>query len=381
MKKYSVLWFDDEFKELNLIKESATLNDISLYGFDNAKDGIEELEKNVLRYDAVIVDGKFYNKPGQSGDAVDDSALLSVARAIDRLSDKRVMPWFILSGQPSFTKEKNRYADGYKNNKVYDKLKPEQLQLLWNDLKKEADLQPETQIKHDFSQIFEVCSEKYIGNSAADALLKILKKENSLIAFDDPNLYFNPLRKIVEDIFIAFNKYGILPDVFIRGSVALNESFRFLCGGTERGYSLDSPVLEKVVQENAKSVLSVCQTASHRSDIDLFISKVKSPYLLLSIVYQLLDVLLWIKIFIDENNNIDLNKARTKNVASEAIKGIIEQDTQGNFHCEDMILTYKHIREMGYKPGDKIRIIKVATNTNEKTMHLYPKSALQTEKL
>lgn len=385
MKKYKVIWFDDEFETLDLLREQAMLNGITLIGFSNAKDGILELEKNTFQYDAAIVDGKFFKNPEQSGDTMDDSALGDVARALDKLSDIKVLPWFILSGQISFTKEINSLARLYKDNVVYDKLNEEHLLNLWNELKREADQQEDTQIRHKYKRVFEVCINKYIGETANKDLLSILKKENSEKAFIDPNLYFNPLRKIMDDLFMAFNQYGLMPDVFVKPTVALNESSKFLSGSVEKGYKLDVAVFPKVVSNHVRNILAVCQPASHRSEIDSFITEVNSPYLLLSVTYQVLDVLLWFKGFVDANSDVALNKMKYRtidlDITSSIVTGTVEQDAKGNFHCAEFILTYKHINEMGYKVADTIRIIKEVNNTNEKTMHLYPKTAVQTEKI
>jgi hypothetical protein len=385
MKKYKVIWFDDEFETLDLLREQAMLNGITLIGFSNAKDGILELEKNTFQYDAAIVDGKFFKNPEQSGDTMDDSALGDVARALDKLSDIKVLPWFILSGQISFTKEINSLARLYKDNVVYDKLNEEHLLNLWNDLKREAANQEDTQIRHKYKRVFEVCTKKYIGETANKDLLSILKKENSEKAFIDPNLYFNSLRKIMDDLFMAFNKYGVMPDVFVKPTVALNESSKFLSGSVEKGYKLDVAVFPKVVSDHVRSILAVCQPASHRSEIDIFISQVNTPYLLLSVTYQLLDVLLWFKEFIDSNTDIAFNKTKYNLVdtsnSSNAITGTIEQDESNNYHCGEIIINYTQFYKNGFKIGDTIRILKVANNTNELTMHLYPKRAVQTEKI
>ena len=42
MKRYRVLWFDDKFRELEIIKEGALLENILLVGYDNADDGIKQ---------------------------------------------------------------------------------------------------------------------------------------------------------------------------------------------------------------------------------------------------------------------------------------------------------------------------------------------------
>ncbi|MCA6412981.1 MAG: hypothetical protein IM601_12810, partial [Cytophagales bacterium] len=306
MKHYKVLWFDDEFDELLLIKETAAINDISLHGFSNAEEGVAELEKNYLIYDAVIADGLFFNKPGQSGDSVKDTALFSVARAIDKLSDKKVMPWFILSGQSSFTKEKNRYAEGYKNNKVYDKTSQDHLDLLWNDVKREADLQPETQIKHDYAKAFELCQAKYIGKAALKPLMQILKSVREPNSSFDDELYFTQIRIILELMFRATNTIGLLHDRCVDGGkVNLSESSLFLSGVATKhlGVSCKKAHFNKIISESVKSIIFITGAASHTVDPEIknninltdYRQSVNTPYLLYSLTFQLLDILIWFK--------------------------------------------------------------------------------------
>ena len=303
MKKYNVIWFDDEESTLDLIREKAHLNGIILNGFSNAKDGIAELELNYLQYDAAIVDGNFFTSAEQSGTPVSDRAFVDVARAIDKLSGKKVLPWFILSGQKSFTKEVNTHADNYKNNKVYDKINDDDLIELWADIKLEADKQLDTQIRHEYQRVFDVCTEKYIGEIAAPELLSLLKINND--ASIDNNL--NTIRKITEDLFTAFSKYRLLPIEFVSPKVFLNESSRFLTGKntdggffTEKGFQhLEETHLPPQISNNLRSIVSITQAGSHRSNIDLHIRLVRTPYLYRSVVFLLLDVIIWFKLYVD----------------------------------------------------------------------------------
>ena len=118
MKRYQAIWMDDEFKELNIIKEKASLAGIQLIGFDNAEEGIGELKKNMNQYDAAVVDGNFRLFPNQQG-GVNDQAFGHVAKEL--FAADRSFPWFILSGQMNFTKESNKFAAVFKDGKVYDK--------------------------------------------------------------------------------------------------------------------------------------------------------------------------------------------------------------------------------------------------------------------
>lgn len=375
MKKYKVIWFDDKFSELNLIKESAFLNGISLVGFTNAKDGIKELDDNIDDYEAAIVDGNFFKTSGQSEHEVSDDAFFEVGIALERLKPRKVLPWFILSGQMNFTKEENKYARGFKANVVYDKNNEDHLQKLWDSVIAEANEQIETQIKNDYRRVFEVCNEKYIGTAASKPLLSILKKENAINAFSDPELYFVPLRKVMEDLFTACHKYGFLPECFIKPSVALNETSKFLSGSVEKGYQLDTPVFIKVISEHVRNILSVCQPAAHRSEIDSFVSTVNSPYLLLSTTYQLLDVLLWFKEYFDTNKDVVTNKGRIKLADPDAKIEIIERDDLGNYHCGEVLLSYNFIKDNGFEVGEEIKLLSVIENSTYKTKHLYPKFA------
>ncbi len=153
--------------------------------------------------------------------------------------------------------------------------------------------------------MFDVCSEKYIGELAGQDILNLLKVN------DETNIdnHFNAIRKVVEDIFIAFNKFNLLPVEFVTPNVSLNESSKFLAGKgsdgslfSEKGYQhLEETHLPKQIAFDLRSILSVTQAGSHRSDIDLHVRTIKTPYILKSVFFQLLDVLAWFKIYVDAN--------------------------------------------------------------------------------
>lgn len=384
MKTYNVIWFDDEYDTLEILRENATINGIFHKGFIDAESGLLELEKNIMVYDAVIVDGRFINKHGGTIEE-GDKAIVTVARTLDRLADRKKIPWFILSGHPNFTKEKNKFAEYFKDGKVYDKNNKEDIELLWVNLKNEADNQIETQIRHNHIEVFATCSEKYIGEAAAEALLSILKKENVINSFADNDIYFNSLRKIMEDFFRACNKWGLLPDAFITGTVAMNEASRYFSGDSQRGYKIvKSEFPGKVLSNNIRNVVTISQPASHRAEIDEFIKYTGTPYLLTSTTYQLMDILVWFKRFVSENPDVEQNKKFYKIVEEvkpeDYITGIIMQDEQRNYYCSDCLLNYK-IVQTSFKIDDRIKIVQWTDNNNERTKSKYPKFATKFEKL
>ena len=381
-KKYKVLWFDDEFDSLDLIKENGKLNGIQLYGFDNAKEGIDELSQRIEEYDAVIVDGKFYEKPGQTGDALGDQALFNVGITLESLQNRRKIPWFILSGQISFTKEKNRYADGFKNNKVYDKTIESDILELWKDIKFEADQQVETQIRHKYQRVFDVCTEKYIGEEAARKLINAIKIVESDTETSDTEDFFNSVRKVIEKLFIGFNKIGVLPDEILNNSGWLNNSSKFLCN-THQSYKLNQEILHPAVSFNLRHIMQIIQDASHNEGvltlrIDEHVRNLSTPYLYKSIVLQLLDIILWFKSFSDDNPDISTNRLKFSYTAQgkgDEYHGVIEQDSLGNYYCGEYLLNSGYLTSNNYSAGDRILIKESSSNTNSRNKYMYPKFA------
>lgn len=386
IKEYKILWVDDQHNDVEMKQFiiEAEGEGLILEGYASFEEAFDILERNLQRFDAILLDGMFFEKKGQSIGTEDELGIGMAIAKINQLKSKKAFPWFVLSGKEQFTKEKNSILAA---NKVrcFDKTNPKDVVNLFEEIKKESDQQVDTQIRHKYSRVFDVCTTKYIGTDAANDLLAILKEENSEQAFVDPKLYFNPLRKIMDDLFIACNNYGLMPDAFVKPSVALSESSKFLSGSVEKGYKLTNPVFPKVVSDHVRSILSVCQPASHRAEIDRFIALVNTPYLLLSVTYQLVDVLLWFKSYADLHTEVEINKANFKvmelGIVMSLVTGVLEQDEGRNYHCGDILLPYNHVNDMGYKIGDKIRIIKSAINTNERLMNLYKMIAKQSEKL
>jgi hypothetical protein len=377
--RYKVLWIDDDCNTTGRdFIGQAEQDDVDITPFESHEEGISFLEKNLNNFHAVILDAKVKHKKDDT--VIGLEGLRASRDRLIELNNKTDLPYFIFTGQPDYqTNEmfKDSFGDFY--------VKGIDNERLVQDIINRIDKNEEYILKKEYNQAFDVFSNEYIGNKGYVHLLSILKKENKIKAFDNPDLYFNPLRKIMDDLFIAFNKYGLLPNEFIKPSVALNESSKFLSGSKEKGYKLEFPVFPKVVSDNVKNILAVCQPASHRAEIDSFVSMLKTPYLLLSVTYQLLDVLIWFKIYIDENNDVDLNILKYKYLDEDNDSKIefatIDKDEYGNYHCGEIILTYLIINENNYKVGDKIKINKFVKNTNEKTIHLFPYKALLTEKI
>jgi hypothetical protein len=384
MYKYKVLWLDDEHDSLNLIHEKAHLNDIDLIGFSNASDGLEELERNINRYDAAVIDGIFFLHSDQTGTPSSDAAISAVAKALTRLEVSKKLPWFILSGQSTFTKEKNRIADAYKDNEVYDKLDDDDLSQLWEDIKREADRQIETQIRLKYQSVFEVCSAKYIGEELAQSLLNLLESVEQYNERRNTEDKLNALRKLMEKCFGVLNRMGVLPDAVWKSQGSINNSSRFLWGKHSM-YNYHEQIVPPCIGFLVGNILHVTQDGSHADGdlnlrVDAFIKSQPTGYFFNSVVFQLLEVMVWLKKYVDARTDVDKNKLMAT-LKPSLKQGTIEQDKFNNYHCEDNIITYKHFNDNRYAVGDTIIILKTGENTNEKTRHLYSGVIVASEKI
>lgn len=327
MNRYQVLWIDDEPEKQDGFLESAFLNGLDINYYKTSKLGQEELISNVEQYDAVILDAMGYNKSEDEKAAL--TGLFNTIKVINSLSERKKIPYFIFSGyidQDAHASAREMLAD----EKIF--LKSKDNKALFAAIKEEADMQIDTQIRHKYQRVFDVCTEKYIGENAGTDLLKLL------LNVDNSNTenQFNTLRKIVEDIFIAFNKFQLLPNEFITPSVSLNESSKFLSGKNHKGelftekeyHHNEETHIPEQVSAILWNILNITQDGSHRANIDAHVKSLNTSYLFQSVLYQLLDVIVWFKIHIDSNPKTE-NWSKIDNSVKETIsnikKGIVIQ--------------------------------------------------------
>jgi hypothetical protein len=297
---YNILWIDDQHETFGGTKGRAKRNGINLIGFKSLNGGMSELERNYPFYDGVLLDAMFFeNEDDKEG--TEDT--YNVHRAKERLLQlKKKFEVFVLTGQAEAYEDKT-FKKAF--TKIYKKGSDSETDRLFVDIKYAASAQEDTQLRHHYKRIFDVCTEKYIGEYAGQDILNLLKVNND----SDVDKNLTAIRDIVQDLFSAFQKFNLLPLEFISPSVALNESSKFLTGKSidgsyfsEKGFKhKDETHLPKQISINLRNILSIVQPGSHRTEIDNHIRTVRSHYLMKSVLYQLFDILLWFRIYVDSN--------------------------------------------------------------------------------
>jgi hypothetical protein len=302
----NVLWIDDEYKtQIDFIGQ-AEQEGINIFPFESHDEGINELTYKMDFYHAVILDAKVKKK---KDDTVTGLEGLRASR--DRLIEinKEVfLPFFIFTGQPDYCSS-DMFRESF--GKYYIKAKDNEL--LFLDIIKAVDQKIEYQLQKKYQRIFELCDDKYLGKEASSILLESIKltENNSEFKYTKDDL--NALRKIVELLFRKLNNIGLIPDEIYKSNNWMNPSSLFL-SGFHKTYKIKDDIIHPTVTFLLKNIVQVTQDASHvvterlNHKIDQFIEENQTSYLYQSILFQLFDVLIWFKKFIDNNPDIEINK-------------------------------------------------------------------------
>ena len=386
-KVYNVLWFDDEHDTLEAIAEKAIGNDVELLGVKNAEEGLEILKTRRNEFDAVLVDGKFYeNALDQSNKVISDQAFGKVAFHLQSESDKgNYMPWFILSGKPSFSKEKHPMVtllgkSAFGDGKVFDKNLDEEDEL-FTQMKKAINESDQFKVKQKYKKILDLIDDSYLGKSEEERLNIIVSNLEKIEDDYSTKDLFTPIRKIIERIMDRLREIGSIPGDLTN----LNAASRFIAA-TEHGYTYHSIVLNPTLIFLFKSLLEVSNDATHINSklqlkVDEHLLESNTSYLYKASVFQLFEILEWFKNFIDNNQSVEANQSRwEKNEEEEMIIAELQQDESNNYFFEDYVFNYNHVHGI-YELGDSIGIKKVISNTSYRTKDLYPHFVVEFEKI
>ncbi len=311
--RFKVLWIDDEYeKQLDLIGD-AEQDGIDIFPFKSSEEGMAELERDLYKFHAVILDAKVKK---QKGDNV--SGLAGLAASRDRLIEinrEVYLPYFIFTGQPDYmTNEMFResYGDYY--------IKGTDNQRLFDSIREKVENKTEYIIQRDYYEAFEIC-DTYFDRDIKKTLLNILSSVKQPLQKFDDELYFTQIRIVLESIFRVANKFGLLHDnCIVGGKVNLSESSLFLSGEATKHSNVNVKCAKRhfprIISDATRNILFITGAASHTIDPDLknnlnlqeYRAFTNSPYMLYSLTYQLLDILMWFRNYVSQNPDPEENK-------------------------------------------------------------------------
>ncbi|KUJ63872.1 hypothetical protein AR687_01405 [Flavobacteriaceae bacterium CRH] len=324
---YNILWIDDQHEDLSALHRTATDYGIKLFPYKSMNGGCSELEKNYSFYDAILLDAKFFENEDDVPGTEDTKWVHQAKDRILQLDKK--FEYFVLTGQAkAYASEEFNNAFKY----VFEKGKSKDLDELFERLVNAANNQIETQIRHENSMLFEAL--KTYDIEVTKTLLKILKGIKIGNSGFDDQLYFTQLRIILEHLFRKANSIGLLHDTCVQqgnNKVNLTESCLFLSGFDTKHLNVSCTITHfpKLIAENVKNIIHTTGAASHTSNVDLtqniniqaYRNEITSPYLLYSLAFQLMDILLWYDSYSKTNGDVATNRSFWKD---------IQRDQHGN---------------------------------------------------
>lgn len=314
---YKVLWIDDQFMDEAMIQFAIEADDegLSLDGYASFEEGFEALEMNIEHYDIILLDGIFFEKKGQKMGTEDESGLGMAIAKINELKNRKVFPWFVLSGKDKFTKGENTLL---KANKAlcYDKTNPSDVVRLFKEMRSAADHQPDVQLKYKYKNLLSVCSDSVLGSSQYPRLFSLIKHIENVERLSNTEDMLNPIRKIIERVFTRMVEYSIIPEPIMANNGWISGSSLFL-SNRHSDYEHKSEIIPPVIAENIDRLLKIIQDASHgdgklKLRVDQYLKNAQSDFLYRSCAYLLFDVLLWFKDYLDHNGDKAINKSRWK---------------------------------------------------------------------
>lgn len=274
MNKYKILWIDDKWEELDSFKEVCE----RLHGFEiipckYSEDGMKLFEEQLEEWSGVILDAKVLMSQKDKLDQL--KGLTYSLRRIHELSHKRYVPYYIFTGQPD-TASGTAFAEEHYDH-YYEKDRDEDK--LIADIKYNALNLKETQIRHKYPVVFAQWPQ------SSHDLLRILK------VLEDKdwqnNSVLNDIRKIMDDVFAVLYEVGIC--TVVPNKTNLNECSKMV------GQTFMQDFVPVYIQRSLHSCVTITNSGSHRTDTDKDVATGRSPYLIRSLIYEMLNVLYWCK--------------------------------------------------------------------------------------
>lgn len=308
MNKYEVLWIDDDAEKQDGFLESAYLEGLNINYYKTSKQGMEELKSKIEQYDAVILDAMVFNESEDEKAGL--TGLQNSIKKINSLSERKKIPYFIFSG----------YIDKEEHASTREMLADETIfikskdnQALFNAIKEAADEQEITQLKHKYPNPFSVCDDGYLGNKEFIRVLQLTKDLENPENIINQQDALSPMRKILEALFAKLNTIGLIPDEIQNGKGAINGASIFLAGNN-KAYSYKEELIHPVIAESIRHLIGLTQDAAHNEGnklgADTYLSHTSNTHLYQSLCFSLLDVLDYIKPFIDNNLDKTINQSK-----------------------------------------------------------------------
>lgn len=302
MENYTILFVDDDKRYAEPLLDRA-YNDfgINLRHFENWEEASSELDDKFEEYHAVVIDGKGKKTKESKGD--DIAHVVMAIRDLSELKGKgKYIPYVVLSKYLDIKDLVDPFI-------FFEKGKEENAMFKYL-IEKIKDSGKE-KIRLKYPEPFQCFSGEYLDRQYESFLINIVSVFENEKLTNPENLLFNPCMILLERVFekITEKDNTILPYALLNFEdqrVGLANCSKYLNGQSvkikfwENGrqqvkdYQCRKFLSEHISQQ-IQTIISICHPASH--DIQNY-----SQYTFKSVLWAIFDVLIWLKIFVDERH-------------------------------------------------------------------------------
>lgn len=387
---YNILWIDDEWDKMTTFqRECKELYGLYLEPYRTRKDGIEALENNIDHWDAALLDARMFDENVNEDASLD--GLRKAKKRLDELSIRRAIPYFISTGQPDLISDKifkESFGDYYvKGN---DDVK------LVEDMLKSIENSDSQQVKKTYYDVFtgldKIGVRQYVEPILMDILLPLhypAKEPNF-----KPIYHYNQLRQLLEYLFRACNKVGLIPDQCMTdGRVNLNQCSLYLAGkdaeksGVRYG-EIGERVVPDYVESIIRAILEFGNIHSHTVELDEddlqkiegIFRTAQSRFIIFGLALQICEVIIWFSEYIPKHNDKEVNllfcnvlqredSSRSEDNGKKKYLNrefVPIKDEYGIWHCEEC-----YVKINSWEAG-KMILTEINLNTDKRTNAKYP---------
>lgn len=371
---FNIIWLDDQID--TLYKDSKImLRNAGIKVLDQGAHDVEEFERQIQKYwyavDAVVTDANINLKVKE-----DFSGLRRVSYLIEKYN-KRPIPFFVFTGRDSLMRD-HVYQEALDQFvAVFEKQKG--MEPLIKAIKETVCKvnSKEFRIRNKYRKELEAAS-LISGNE--ETLMNALLYEYSE-DWKKTEDYFNPMRNIVDSIFSACKREGIIPDV---GEP--NQISSFLNDDEHKIYVKCQEIMPKPLVRSLWYFLNITNDGSHKKeDLQLkvgdYVRETQNINLFRSVLYIAMDICLWYAKCKEEisqpdykrkwerrgmSDNVEMPKME-KHIRICKYEGVVRMKLQNVYYCGRYLL--QKPKDNKYKEGDRIRIYDDEENGRWKFKH------------
>lgn len=294
MSKHLVLWVEDTPELLQGFQNDIEEEDeIEFVIKRDASNAVEYLENNIEKLSAAVLDIESFINEDSTEET--KSSFCRVRDKILELKHRNPIQYFAFTGKAKYLKDEKGFKEEYKCeifDKNYQTIEAEKR------LREMVSNHVIAKISNKYGKVFQLSSE--IQMDLLHILMIVEDRETR-----NADVY-NKIRKVLDWVMGYCYNIGLSQIEFSGSNLA--DCSRFL-GSKEMG-----KIVPVYIQRSFHSCIEIANDGSHRLTIDKDTKDGAAPYLIQSTVFELLNILNWLKSLPIDEDSIAAREAQTAEI-------------------------------------------------------------------